>query len=74
MAPVVDGLPETELFDLTTSTWVRLPHLVSGPRYSVAEPERYVDPTSGTVLIRYVNDQSDGVGFGATVAIRGTVK
>ncbi len=72
--PVRDGIPETELFDLTTSTWVRLPHLTPGPRYSIAEPARYVDPTSGTVLIRFVNDQSDGVGFSATVAIRGTVR
>lgn len=72
--PVLDGIPETELFDLTTSKWVRLPHLSPGPRYSVEEPTRYVDPTSGTVLIRYVNDQSDGVGFSATVAIRGTVR
>jgi hypothetical protein len=72
--PVLDGIPETELFDLTTSKWVRLPHLSPGPRYKVAEPTRYVDPTSGTVLIRFVNDQSDGVGFTATVAIRGTVK
>jgi hypothetical protein len=72
--PVVDGIPETELFDLTTSTWVRLPHLSPGPQYAVADPARYVDPTSGTVLIRYVNDQSDGVGFSATVSLRGTVR
>ena len=72
--PVIDGITETELYDLTTSTWVRLPHLSPGPSYSIAEPTRYVDPTSGTVLIRYVNDQSDGVGFSATIAIRGTVK
>ena len=72
--PVLDGIPETELFDLTTSAWVRLPHLSPGPMYSVNEPARYVDPTSGTVLIRFVNDMSDGVGFSASVSIRGTVK
>ena len=71
---IIDGIPETELFDLTTSTWVRLPHLAPGPRYSVADPSRYVDPTSGTVLIRFVNDQSDSVGFSATVSIRGIVR
>ena len=40
----------------------------------MSEPTRYIDPTSGTVLIRFVNDQSDGIGFSASVAIRGTVK
>ena len=72
--PAADGIPEAELFDLTTSTWVRLPHFAPGARYSVSEPTRYIDPTSGTVLIRFVNDQSDGIGFSASVAIRGTVK
>jgi hypothetical protein len=72
--PVLDGIAETELFDLTTSAWVRLPHLSPGPRYSVADPGRYVDPTSGTVLIRFVNDQSDNVGFSVNVSIRGTVR
>jgi hypothetical protein len=72
--PIIDGIPETELFDLTTSRWVRLPHLTPGPRYSVADPNRYVDPTSGTVLIRFVNDQSDNVAFTADVTIRGVVR
>lgn len=72
--PILDGLPETELFDLTTSEWVRLPHLAAGNRYSVAEPARYVDENSGTVLIRFVNDQSDGVGFSAGLSIGGTVR
>ena len=52
-----DGLPEVELFDLTTSTLAtRLPHLTGGQRYAVAEPERYVDPATGTVLVRFVNE------------------
>jgi len=72
--PAQDGIPEAELFDLTTSTWVRLPHLTQGPTYSVTDPSRYVDPTTGTVLIRFVNDQSDNIGFSASVSIRGTVK
>ena len=70
----MDGLPETELFDLTTSTWVRLPHLAQGARASVAEPTRYVDPVSGTVMVRFVNDVNEQVGFNAILSIRGTVE
>ena len=71
---VPDGLPETELFDLTTSAWVRLPHLNQTSRYSVADPARYVDPASGTVMIRFVNDVNEQVGFNVSLSIRGTVR
>ncbi len=40
----------------------------------VAEPARYVDPATGTVLIRLVNDNSDGVGFSLDLSITGDVK
>ncbi len=33
-----------------------------------------MDENSGTVLIRFVNDQSDGVGFSAGLSISGTVR
>ncbi len=69
-----DGLAEVEVFDLGAQTWQRLPHLSGGTRYAVADPSRYVDPTSGTVLIRYVNDRADQVGFQVDVALTGTVE
>ena len=68
------GCPETELFDLTTSTWVRLPHLGPGTHVSVADPTRYVDPASGTVMVRFVNDVNEQVGFNVLLAIGGTVE
>ena len=71
---VVDGVADIELFDLDAQTWRRLPHFDAGTRYSVADPTRYVDPTTGTVLIRYVNDMSDQVGFQVDVALTGTVE
>ena len=37
-------------------------------------PARYVDPATGTVLIRLVNDNSDGVGFSLDLSITGDVK
>jgi hypothetical protein len=68
-----DGLPEVELFDLKAQEWVRLPHLDQSERYAVLDPARYVDPTSATALVRFVNDISDGVGFSVDVAISGDV-
>lgn len=69
-----DGLPEVELFDLTDQTWKRLPHLEGGSRYAIKDPARYVDPATGTVLVRFVNDNSDGVGFGFDLSITGDLR
>jgi len=69
-----DGMPEVELFDLTTSGWVRLPHLTVGDRYAVGEPARYVDPATGTVLARFVNDRGEGVGFNFDVSLTGDIR
>ncbi|HYH93976.1 MAG TPA: hypothetical protein VD763_12505, partial [Candidatus Saccharimonadales bacterium] len=69
-----DGLPEVELYDLGAATWRRLPHLEGGSRYAVKDPARFVDPASGTVLIRFVNDRDDGVGFSVDIAITGELK
>jgi hypothetical protein len=71
---VFDGLPEVELYDLTTATWRRLPHLNSGSRYAIADPGHYVDATTGTVLVRFINEFSDGVGFNLDLSITGDVR
>ncbi len=69
-----DGLPDVEVFDIEAQTWRRLPHLTAGSRYAVADPARFVDPSSGTALVRYVNERSDAVGFGMDVTISGTIE
>jgi hypothetical protein len=69
-----DGLPETEVLDRTTGEWQRLPHLNGGTTYELKEPARYVDPATGTVQIRFVNDRIDSVGLSFTVVLTGTVK
>jgi hypothetical protein len=71
---VFDGLPEVELYDLTSSTWRRLPHLASGSRYAVADPASYVDSTTGTVLVRFINDSGEAVGFNLDLSITGDVR
>jgi hypothetical protein len=69
-----DGMPEIELFDRTAGTWHRLEHAVTGRTYDLADAPRYVDPATGTLLVRYVNEHQDQVGFTVAVAIEGSVK
>jgi hypothetical protein len=72
--PNLDNLADIELFDIQQSAWKRLPRFQSGTQYAVDTPDRYVDPSSGTVLTRFVNDQSDGVGFSIDVSISGNIE
>jgi hypothetical protein len=70
-----DGIPEVEMFDRTGSgTWHRLPHLSMGQTYDVADATKYVDPATGAVLVRFVNDRQDPVNIYLNVSIQGTVK
>lgn len=72
----IDGVPELELFDRSgDGRWVRLPALAQGAAYAIEEPARFVDPATGQVLVRFVNEQQDsGVGFQFAVAMRGVVR
>ena len=72
--PAVDGMPEVDLYDLEASTWRRLPHMDGSTRYSVVAPARFVDTATGSVLIRFVNDNEDNVGFSFDIAITGDVR
>lgn len=72
--PRIDGMPEVELFDRAASTWVRLPALTVGVRYSINSAARYVDPDAGTVLVRFVNDRQEGVGFSFDLVIGGVIQ
>jgi hypothetical protein len=69
-----DGIPEVDLFDLESRTWRRLPHLTMTQRSVVADPARFVDPASGTVLVRYVNERQDPIGAVPEITITGTVQ
>jgi hypothetical protein len=72
----VDFLPEVEVFDGTgDGHWVRLPRLTGDASYTLADPTRYVDPTTGQMLVRFVNDTPESnVGFGFQLALVGDVK
>jgi hypothetical protein len=70
-----DGLPEVELFDRTgDGAWHRLPRLTMGQTYDVADAAKYVDPTTGSVLVRLVNDRQDQVNIFLSVSIEGVVR
>jgi len=69
-----DGLPELEVFDRTSGTWQRLPHLTQGTTYELEDPRKYVDEATATIQVRFVNERQDGVGFGFSVALEGTVR
>jgi hypothetical protein len=70
----IDGAPAVELFDRSAGTWMRLAHFSGAVPVSVAEPGRYVDPTSGTVLVRFRTGDQNGVGFSFQIQLEGTVQ
>ncbi|MFL5716617.1 MAG: hypothetical protein ACJ77V_03450, partial [Chloroflexota bacterium] len=71
---IVDGMPELELFDRVAGTWRRFPHIAAGTSGTIPSPTRYVDPETGSIQVRYVNDQSDQIGFTPAIAITGDVR
>jgi hypothetical protein len=72
----LDFLPDVEVFDLTgDGAWVRLPRLTAEASYTLADPTRYVDPATGQMLVRFVNENPEAtVGFGFQLALVGDVK
>lgn len=77
-APRNDFLPDVEVFDLSGSgTWQRLPRLTAESGYTLADPGRYIDPATGQMLVRFVNDSADAnasVGFSFQIALEGDVQ
>jgi hypothetical protein len=70
-----DFLPEVDVFDVTDGAWVRLPRLMGDAGYTLADPARYVDPGTGQMLARFINDNPESsVGFGFQVALVGEVE
>ncbi|MEO8273103.1 MAG: hypothetical protein ABI620_03470 [Chloroflexota bacterium] len=72
----LDFLPELEVFDRTgDGAWVRLPRLTADASYTLADPARYVDPSTGQVLVRFVNENPDGSAqFSFQLALVGDVE
>ncbi len=75
-APRNDFLPEVEVFDRTgAGSWVRLRRMAAETPYTLADPGRYVDPATGQVLVRFVNESLEAnVGFSFQLALVGSVQ
>jgi len=75
-APRPDLMPEIEIFDRSGGgAWVRLPRMTTEATYSLTDPSRFVDPVTGRILVRFVNDNQEmGLGFGFQAALDGTVR
>jgi hypothetical protein len=71
-----DFLPEVEVFDLRgEGAWVRLPRLAADTVYNLVDPDRYADPATGQVLIRFVNDNPQlQAGFGFQLLLEGDIE
>jgi hypothetical protein len=69
------AIPELELFDRSDGgRWVRMNKPEPGNAYELEDPERYVDPGSGTLLVKFVNEFGDSAGFNFQLRIEGEVR
>jgi len=69
-----DGLPDIEVLDVKTGTWVQFKHLAQGTSYELPDPTRWLDPATGELQVKFVNERQDQVSFTFPVRIEGTVK
>jgi hypothetical protein len=69
-----DGLPDIEVLDVQTGDWVQFAHLQANRAYSLPDPARWVDPATGEVQVKWVNERQDGIGFQFGMILTGTVR
>ena len=69
-----DGLPDIEVLDLRTGAWVQFKHLAQGTAYELVDAARWVDPATGEVQVRFVNERTDQVYFQFMVRLEGEIR
>jgi hypothetical protein len=69
-----DGLPDLEVLDTRTGTWVQFAHMAQNTPYALTNPARWIDPASGELQVRFVNERQDQVSFQFAVRIEGTIR
>ncbi|HEY3336604.1 MAG TPA: hypothetical protein VGK16_15340 [Candidatus Limnocylindrales bacterium] len=69
-----DALPDLEVLDVATGAWVQLAHLAASRPYELSDAARWVNPTSGEVQVRFVNERPDPVYFQFLISIMGAVR
>ena len=68
------SLPRLELFDRDAGAWREVQGLASGKVLEIRGPGRFVDPASGTILVRLSNDRQDALNLQLTVQLEGTME
>ena len=68
------SLPRLELFDRDAGAWREVPGLASGKVLDIRAPGRFVDPASGTILVRLSNDRQDAINLQLSVQLEGTME
>ena len=69
-----DGLPDIEVLDVKTGEWVQFAHPVQNSAYELVDATRWVDPSSGEIQVRFVNERQDQVSFQFPIRIEGTIR
>jgi hypothetical protein len=69
-----DGLPDIEVLDIRTGEWVQFAHMQQGTAYELVDVGRWVDPASGEVQVRFVNERQEGIGFQFPISISGVIR
>ena len=69
-----DGLPEVEALDRRTGDWIQFAHMAQGVGYELTDAARWIDPASGELQVRFVNERQDQVYFQFLVRLEGTVE
>ena len=72
--PDAMGLPRLELFDRGAGAWREVPGLASGTVLEISGPARFVDPASGTILVRLSNEGQDAVNLQLAVQLEGAMQ
>jgi hypothetical protein len=67
-------LPRLELFDRDAAGWREVRDLVSGVVVEIRQPGRFVDPASGTVLVRLTNEGQEAVGLQLALQLEGEIR
>jgi hypothetical protein len=73
-ARIQDGLPELDVFDVKAGSWVQFAHLALGQPYRLPDASRWVDPSTGGLRVRFVNERPDQVYFQFRAVISGAVQ
>jgi hypothetical protein len=66
-------LPGIEIFDRSAGSW-RPVDATSGRTLEIRDPSRFVDPSSGTVLLRLTNERQDAVSLQLAVQLEGEMQ